>query len=184
MYSSTPKTQDVFGDKEKISVLNVSNKEAPRLPKPCIDLIRTPHQSVASNPQRRRNLLMTVSGWATYCSLSSAALRYDRPLDSKSRRFTILQASDMAYMAEVSAEASAGVSAGVSAGTSTEGCADDSAVGAAAGSDDASTDDGNGDGIPSCTSLQLGLSQQGLFAVLGFLTLSANNLTIAAPRRD
>lgn len=98
--------------------------------------------------------------------------------------------------AEVSVGTSVGVSAGDSArlsaevgvGASTDESVgdswDDSGVDTAVGSGEVSTDDGNGDGIPSCTSLQLGSSQHGLFSVLGFRFLSASNLAIAAARRD
>ena len=102
---------------------------------------------------------------------------------------------------DVSSGVSTKVSIGVSTGASVKGSvkgsakgsAESSVEGAAEGStevsetktaEDSPTDSlDTGEGIPSCTSLQVGLSQHGLLSTVGFLTLSACNFAIAAPLR-
>lgn len=90
---------------------------------------------------------------------------------------------------DVSSGVSTKVSIGVSTGASVEGSVEGSAeasieVSETKTAEDSPTDSlDTGEGIPSCTSLQVSLSQHGLLSTVGFLTLSACNFAIAAPLR-
>lgn len=90
---------------------------------------------------------------------------------------------------DVSCGVSTKVSIGVSTGASVEGSVRGSAEGSTEVSETKTAEDSltdsldTGEGIPSCTSLQVGLSQHGLLSTVGFLTLSACNFAIAAPLR-